>query len=78
MLRLPEDVQNAVNTGRITEGHARALLMVDSPVRQAALFTRVVDEGLSVRETERLARAGTEARPPVGPKPTKRSDPQWT
>jgi ParB family chromosome partitioning protein len=78
LLRLPEDVQTAVNTGRISEGHARALLMVDSPVRQAALFHRVVDEGLSVRETERLARAGTEARPPVGPKPVKRNDPQWT
>lgn len=78
LLRLPDDVQHAVNSGRITEGHARALLMVDSPVRQAALFQRVVEEGLSVRETERLARSGTEARPPTGPTPTRRADPQWT
>lgn len=78
LLRLPDEVQQAVNSGRVTEGHARALLMVESPVRMMALFERVMEEGLSVRETERLARGGTEARPPVDPKPVRRHDPQWT
>ncbi|MBS1714372.1 MAG: ParB/RepB/Spo0J family partition protein [Armatimonadetes bacterium] len=75
LLKLSEDVQAAVQDGRITEGHARALLMVDSPVRQRALFERIVAEGLSVRETERLARG--EARPPQAPKSAeeRREDP---
>ena len=70
LLKLPEDVQTAIREGRMTEGHARALLMVDSPVRQRALFERIVAEGLSVREAERLARG--EARPPLAPKAAER------
>lgn len=56
LLKLPTQIQNAVLAGKVTEGHARALLMVDSPVRQMALFHRVVDEGISVREAEKEAR----------------------
>ncbi|MES1228114.1 MAG: ParB/RepB/Spo0J family partition protein, partial [Armatimonadota bacterium] len=78
LLRLPNQVQEAVADGRISEGHARALLMIESPVRLEALYQRIVEEGLSVREAERLARGGTEARPLSGIKaPKPKGDANW-
>ncbi|MEX2243446.1 MAG: ParB/RepB/Spo0J family partition protein [Fimbriimonadaceae bacterium] len=56
LLRLPEFMQRAIAEGMITEGHARALLMVESPQHQEALYEQIVKEGLSVREAEKLAR----------------------
>jgi len=54
LLNLPEPVRTLVEEGRLSAGHARALLTCeDAPV----LADRVVKEGLSVRETERLASA---------------------
>ena len=78
LLRLPAEVRAAVSDGRLSEGHARALLMIESPIRQESLFRRIMDEGLSVREAERLARGGTDARPPTGVSaPKSRSDANW-
>jgi len=54
LLQLPEEVQADVREGRLTAGHARALITAADPV---ALARRVIAGGLSVRETERLARA---------------------
>jgi ParB family chromosome partitioning protein len=50
---LPETVQDHVREGRLTSGHARALITSDDPVR---LASEVVNRGLSVRDTERLAK----------------------
>jgi ParB family chromosome partitioning protein len=63
LLDLHQAVQDAVADGRITEGHARALggLPTDG---QARLIDTVVDEGLSVRQTEELVRRLREPRPP--------------
>jgi ParB family chromosome partitioning protein len=54
LLELPDQVQQQVITGGLTMGHARALIGAPDPV---VLARRVIDDGLSVRETERLARA---------------------
>lgn len=54
LLNLPEDVQAFVREGKITYGHARALITSADP---SALARRVIAAGLSVRETERLAKA---------------------
>ncbi|WP_294293092.1 ParB/RepB/Spo0J family partition protein [uncultured Sphingomonas sp.] len=54
LLDLPEGVRTMVVTGELEMGHARALIGAPDPV---ALARRVVDEGLSVRETEKLTRA---------------------
>lgn len=54
LLNLPEDVQAFVREGKITSGHARALITSADP---SALARRVIAAGLSVRETERLAKA---------------------
>lgn len=63
LLELHPAVQDAVAAGSITEGHARALggLPVDG---QPRLVGMVVDEGLSVRQTEELVRRIREPRAP--------------
>jgi ParB family chromosome partitioning protein len=55
LLDLPESVRAAVADGRLSMGHARALIGAADP---AALAEEVVRRGLSVRETEELARGG--------------------
>jgi len=55
LLRLPETMQDAVERGDMSAGHARALLAVTSPANQQLLFERIVERGLSVRETEQAA-----------------------
>lgn len=73
LLDLPDEVQDLVYENKMTAGHARAVLSVsDEPVR-LKLAQKIVNEGLSVREAENLARlyaAGqTERAPrPVVPK----------
>ena len=61
LLKLPEPVQAHLRDGRISAGHARALLTAADPV---ALADRVVKGDLSVRETERLAKAGDAPKAP--------------
>ena len=57
LLKLPQKVQDAVEKGDLSAGHARALLAVTSPADMELLFARVVARGLSVRETEQAAQA---------------------
>lgn len=65
LLELPTEVQAAVRSKSITQGHARALLAISDPEAQMAACQRVIREGLSVRQTEALASTGepTPARP---------------
>ncbi len=65
LLELPEDVQDLVVSGALTEGHARALLMADGARARRRLAARAVSEGLSVRQVERAA-----AGPPVAASPS--------
>ncbi|QDY69991.1 ParB/RepB/Spo0J family partition protein [Qingshengfaniella alkalisoli] len=53
LLQLPPEVQAHLIEGRMSAGHARALITADDPV---GLARKVVDDDLSVRETEKLAR----------------------
>jgi ParB family chromosome partitioning protein len=57
LLQLPEPALQALVDGTISDGHGRALLMVEPIGQRLALLERVVAEGLSVRQTEALARA---------------------
>jgi ParB family chromosome partitioning protein len=54
LLELPADVQEAVATGQISMGHARAIVTADDP---SALAQEVINRGLSVRDTEKLAKS---------------------
>ncbi len=57
LLKLPEEIQDMVSDGLLSMGHARALVNVDSQELQIALCRSVVEEGLSVRELERIVAA---------------------
>lgn len=52
LLKLPDDLQEMVRDGRLSSGHARAVLTAPDP---RGLAQRVISEGLNVREVERLA-----------------------
>lgn len=54
LLELPTKIQTAVQTGRISAGHARALLPLGDAGLQQSFSDRIVLEGLSVRATEKL------------------------
>jgi ParB family chromosome partitioning protein len=56
LLDLPVEVQEMVYDGRLTAGHARAVLSVPDEATRMKLATKVAEEGLSVREAENLAR----------------------
>lgn len=73
LLRLPQDVAALVKAGDISMGHARALLSIEDAQELSAVAERIVKDGISVRETERLAkRAGAGAKPPSGKRAQKR------
>lgn len=55
LLNLPMDVQDMLKAGKLSAGHARALITSEDP---SILASQVVSGGLSVRETERLATGG--------------------
>ena len=57
LLELPEPVQAALRQGRVTQGHARALLPLGDEREQAAFCERIEREGLSVRDTEAMVQA---------------------
>lgn len=67
LLGLPEEVQAWLREGRLSAGHARALITTEDPV---SLARQVIARGLSVRETERLAKAPARTAPsaPRSPK----------
>lgn len=57
LLKLADEPRAAILDGRLSEGHGRALLSLPSSKDQVALARRVLDEGLTVRQTEAAARA---------------------
>jgi ParB family chromosome partitioning protein len=57
LLKLPRVLQEDLETGRLTMGHARALLALESEEAQLRLRDQILASGLSVRETEAHVRA---------------------
>jgi ParB family chromosome partitioning protein len=80
LLNLPSSIQQRVASGELSEGHARALLGLESaPEAQEALAAKILAEHLSVRDTERLVRSITERhRPSETPDKTPKRDPHIT
>ncbi len=68
MLELPREFQADVEAGRLSFGHAKALLSVGNPERRRQLRDRIVRDGLSVRAAESLARDVSKPRPPRAPR----------
>ncbi len=65
LLALPANIQEMVKDGRLSAGHARVLAGLENEQLQQALAERIVKDGLSVREAEKLAAAPVE--PPQKP-----------
>ncbi len=56
LLKLPEDVREDLIAGRLTAGHAKALLALEDPAELRKLRDLIVGEGVSVRAAEELSR----------------------
>lgn len=55
LLKLPPEVQIAIRDGHITMGHARALINIEDKEQQLKLLQKIIEDELSVRETEEMA-----------------------
>jgi ParB family chromosome partitioning protein len=71
LLKLPEDVRQHVAAGRLSMGHARALLSLDNMELVRKLAAETVARGYSVRQVEALVRKAVTA---AEPRPEKRAD----
>lgn len=74
LLKLPEEVKALVQEGKLSEGHARALLAVEKESELVRLAREAASEGWSVRDTEARARGESPApvaaaAPTNGPRP---------
>lgn len=54
LLRLPDDLQQLVQEGKLSAGHARTILGVDEAATQRRVARKIIEKGLSVRETEKV------------------------
>lgn len=64
LLKLPETVLHALASGKITEGHGRALLGLATPQAQIGALGTILRNGLNVRQTEELVRKLSGEKPP--------------
>jgi len=67
LLKLPAEIQVGLKNKRIDMGHARALITIDDPEIQLALYEQIIEQGLSVRTVEELARNASETMIPEIP-----------
>lgn len=63
LLALPVDIKKALKDGQITEGHAKALLSIEDPKKQAEVFQSILSNGLNVREVEKKVQGHREKSP---------------
>lgn len=73
LLKLPDQAKKALNEGRISEGHGRALLGLPTPQAQLNALQTILHQDLNVRQTEELIRKLGGQKPPAVP--TKEVDP---
>jgi ParB family chromosome partitioning protein len=68
LLKLPAKMQESIQNGEITSGHARAILSVSGPREQETLFREILKKDLSVREAEKRAAALAQGKQSKGKK----------
>ncbi len=61
LLKLPDEIQLAIKDGKLMMGHARALVNVENPARQMAIFKSAVNASMSVRQVEEMVREEKES-----------------
>lgn len=69
LLKLPEEIQEDLQAGTITMGHAKAILSLSGPEAQLALARKIVKKGMSVREAEEQAGGSRKMTVRAKPKP---------
>ena len=74
LLKLPLEVRNQLLQNRITSGHARAILSLETKEKQKELCSRIIQKGLSVREAEALAKRWSEKPKKKGPSDRRRGE----
>ena len=64
LLKLPDYIKDSIADGRMSAGHGRTLIAMEDENSRTQLWNKIIEEGLSVRETEKLAAgsAGTKKR----------------
>jgi ParB family chromosome partitioning protein len=73
LLKLPPEIKNQLLQNRITSGHARAILSLETKEKQKELCALIIKKGLSVREAEAIAKRWSE-RPKRRTVPARRGD----
>ena len=56
LLKLPPEIKSSVKVGKISAGHARAILSIRKSLQMMTLYQKIIREGLNVRQTETLAK----------------------
>jgi len=56
LLKLPDEIKDMIYSGKLSMGHARALLAIDGRLYQIEAARKIIKHGLSVREAEALAK----------------------
>jgi ParB family chromosome partitioning protein len=74
LLKLPSEVRNELLQNRITSGHARAILSLETKEKQKELCNLIIKKGLSVREAEAIAKRWSEKLKKTPPKERRRTD----
>jgi len=74
LLKLPVEIRNQLLQNRITSGHARAILSLESKEKQKELCALIIKKGLSVREAEALAKRWSEKPKKTTPTPQRKGD----
>jgi ParB family chromosome partitioning protein len=74
LLKLPVEIRNQLLQNRITSGHARAILSLESKEKQKELCSLIIKKGLSVREAEALAKRWSEKPKKTPPTPQRKGD----
>lgn len=64
LLQLPDIILTALEEGKISSGHARSLVTLDNSQAQEDYFHRIIDQDLSVRQTEQLVKLKKQAKKP--------------
>ena len=67
LLKLPDTAREALRTGKISEGHGRALLGLNTVKAQNAALQTIISHELNVRQTEELIRKLSGEKPPAAP-----------
>lgn len=61
LLKLPPEIQSGIKNKDVTMGHARALITIEQPEIQLAIYQEAVKKGLSVRQVEEMAKKQADA-----------------